>query len=109
MNNCFTVAPNGPPQNIRNTSTNSTSITIQWDEVDCRQRNGWITFYQVMFSWVLQNVIFGRTFTASELLPRSSYSFSVTAVNSTFATGPPGTVTVDTSIPEGNYNPRLEK
>ena len=68
-----------------------------------------ISFYQVMFSGVVQNVLVSRMFTAGELLPRSSYSFSVTAVNTTFAIGPPDTVTVDTSIPEGNYNPRLEK
>ena len=56
-----------------------------------------------MFSGVVQNVLGSRTFTAGELLPRNSYSFTVSAVNTTLATGTPGTVTVDTSIPESNY------
>ena len=42
----FCVAPVGVPQHIR-TSTTSRTITVNWDEITCRERNGAITNYLV--------------------------------------------------------------
>ena len=41
-----------------------------------------------------------RTFTATGLTPRTSYTFEVAAVSDS-GTGPYGMVTMETSVPEG--------
>ena len=43
----------------------------------------------------------GTTFTANHLLPRKSYTFSVRAVSPSFGAGPPGNITIETSVLEG--------
>ena len=63
-----------------------------------------ISFYRVMFSGMV-SVSNEREFTQNGLLPRSNYIFTVEAVNFNSISlvahiGPPGTVMVETSIPE---------
>ena len=42
-------APSGPPQNVRATSNTSTTITVEWDGVECLQRNTEITGFTVHY------------------------------------------------------------
>ena len=100
LNNRYFVAPTGVPQNLSAVSVNATSITIQWSAVACEQRNGIISGYQVIHAD--QNVtVNGTTFTANHLLPRKNYTFSVRAVSPSFGAGPPGNITIETSVLEG--------
>ena len=112
----FFTAPSGAPQNITATFTDFTNITIQWDRVECLQRNGDINQYRVMYyptSNSNNNAIRfvdgtgdnERVFTAVGLLPRTRYTFSVQAY---YAMAmdlhvPSATVDVETSIPQGDY------
>ena len=71
----------------------STSVNINWLEVDCIERNGVIIDYTVVFQEQGGTVIPGevnvmdRTFTASGLTPHTNYIFRVAGVNSN-GTGP---------------------
>ena len=100
----FVTAPSGAPQNITNTSITSTSITIQWEEVECRERNGEISGYQVqlvhnsLLDFMLNTS--DQSYTAQGLLPCTNYTFNVSAINSV-SSGPPGNTTVRTSVPQG--------
>ena len=84
------------------TSTTPFSIAIQWDEVRCHEENSEITGYSVRYLYgvVTTNVIgaSNRMFTATGLIPRTSYTFEVAAVSDS-GTGPYGMVTLETSIP----------
>ena len=44
------VAPSGSPSSIMFSSTTLTSITVQWGEVTCEDRNGEITGYTVQYT-----------------------------------------------------------
>ena len=71
----------------------STSVSINWLEIDCIERNGMITNYTVVFQEQGGAVIPGevnvmdRTFTTSGLTPHTNYIFRVAGVNSN-GTGP---------------------
>ena len=88
------TAPTGAPHNVTFTVT-STSVNINWLEVDCIERNGVIIDYTVLFQELGGAVIPGehevnvmdRTFTASGLTPHTNYIFRVAGVNSN-GTGP---------------------
>ena len=46
-----------------------------------------------------------RVFTATGLVPRMSYTFDVEAVNfEDFFRGPPASISVETSVPEGRFS-----
>ena len=74
-------------------SVNSTTVNINWLQIDCIDRNGVITSYAVVFQEQGGSVIPGevnmmdRTFTASGLTPHTNYTFRVAGVNSN-GTGP---------------------
>ena len=68
--------------------------------MECEERNGEISLYQVMYSNVMENVSV-KMFRAGGLIPRNSYTFNVTAINPSLGIGPPATITVNTSTPEG--------
>ena len=93
-------------------SVNSSSITVQWGRVSCIDRNSEITGYTVRYgqtgSTTMSNEsVLGtsnRMFTASGLIPRTSYTFEVAAVSSE-GTGPFSIeITVKTTVPEGKHN-----
>ena len=83
-------APTTAPTCVSVSEVTSTSITVQWEEVDCIHRNGDITGYTVRYE-VQGN---GSTQTAtvsgggstqiiiSGLTPSTNYSIEVAAVNS---------------------------
>ena len=93
-------------------SVNPSSITVQWDCVDCIDRNSEITGYTVRYqnggTTVMESVLgtsaSDTVFTASGLIPRTSYTFEVAAVSNE-GTGPFSTdTTVETAVPEGKLN-----
>ena len=87
----------------------TTSITIEWSELDCTDRNGDITGYRVRYgptSTPSQRQIANireRMFTVDREYITLSYNFEVAAVN-VDGTGPYSTppLTVDTAVPSGN-------
>ena len=105
---CFFVftAPTGAPHNVTFTVT-STSVNINWLEIDCIERNGVITNYTVVFQEQGGAVIPGevnvmdRTFTASGLTPHTNYIFRVAGVNSN-GTGPYTNNTMVMTEEDGN-------
>ena len=86
----FSSAPSAPPTAVRTTIKTSSSITVQWGQVDCLQCNGDITGYSVQYgvqgSGSSQAMIAtGWNATEakiSELTPSTTYSIEVAAVNS---------------------------
>ena len=94
-------------------SVTSNSITVQWGRVSCIDRNSEITGYSVRYgqtgstTTVMESVSgtsdSDRMFTASGLIPRTSYTFEMAAVSSE-GTGPFSTANaVETSVFEGTY------
>ena len=83
----FSAVPSAPPSSISTTST-PTTITVQWGEVECIDRNGEITGYSVKYggggSTVTRPVPGGSTrqSTISGLTPSTDYTIEVAAVNS---------------------------
>ena len=83
-------APTTAPTCVSVSEVTSTSITVQWGEVDCIHRNGDITGYTVRYevqgngSTQTVNVSGGEATqtTISELTPSTNYSIEVAAVNS---------------------------
>ena len=85
----------------------STSVNINWLEIDCIERNGVITNYRVVLQEQGGAVIPGevnvmdRTFTASGLTPHTKYIFRVAGVNSN-GTGPYTNDTIVMTEEDGN-------
>ena len=103
------VAPSGSPSSIMFSSTTLTSISVQWGEVPCEDRNGEITGSIVEYSSTspshsgTQTVSGADTRTAvlGGLLPSTTYTFTVRAQ------GAPTTASVSgrhsTARPTGQY------
>ena len=81
-------APTGPPTSVTNGTITSNSITVQWGEVACLDRNGEITGYtaramtsgRVEGTAIVSGVI--RQATITGLMPSTQYIVQVAAVNS---------------------------
>ena len=82
-------APSGPPKSLALTSISQHNVTIQWDPVDCLDRNGDITVYRVRYGLTSrteretrltdENT---RMFTVTGFFwPRTTYTFEVEAFN----------------------------
>ena len=85
---CIFAAPTDPPASVMTTSTPNT-ITVEWEPVECADRNGDITGYSVRYGEVgsagsLQMVEgdMDRRATISDLTPSTEYTISVAAVTS---------------------------
>ena len=82
---------------------NLTSITVQWTEVPCSDRNGEITGYTVEYSSTAPpttNTVSGsssRELVVGGLLPRTNYTFTVRAEGASHSTS----ATTFTSTPTG--------
>ena len=87
----------------------ATTITVIWDELNCVDRNGVITGYMVQYGIITFSTsvnITGpstsdRTFTASELVPLTSYIFRIAAVNSDGVGPYSNEVNLSASFPTG--------
>ena len=103
----------GLVQSLRVGSVDVTNITIQWDRVNCVERNGRIDSYFISFyptsnpSEVNIRSVFGtgdsdRFFSTTALPPRTSYTFEVEANNLRIRNpGAIATITVSTTVPQG--------
>ena len=89
---------------------NDREITIQWEPVECSQRNGEIigynvTYYPVGETSMPKSVVIhasDSTFTAMELIFNTTYVFEVQAVNS-YGIGPSAIANVRTSALQGRH------
>ena len=88
----------------------TTSITIEWSELNCTDRNGDIAGYRIRYGPTSTTpsqrqiaTISGRMFTVEREFITLSYDFEVAAVNED-GIGPYSTppLTVDTAVPSGN-------
>ena len=81
MISTFSIAPSGTPESISFSNVNLTSITVQWTELPCSDRNGEITGYTVEHNSMVFTVSdpSNRRLVVGGLLPRTSYTFSVRA------------------------------
>ena len=84
----------------------STSITVVWEEINCIDRNGRITSYDVMYGELgevmrMMSGISERSFTANELRPFTNYTFQVRGVNSVDS-GPYSDLIIITTPEAGN-------
>ena len=106
---CFSLscdsstAPTGAPASITQTAAASTSVTVQWEEVPCLDRNGEITDYQVVttnsqgMAVGTANVdVAARQATISGLTLSTQYTVSVAAVNGA-GTGPIRIISIETT------------
>ena len=83
-------APSAAPTSVRESGVTSSSITVQWGAVNCTDRNGDITGYSVWYgvqgSGSTQTMSFSggslTEATISSLMPSTTYSIQVAAVNS---------------------------
>ena len=85
------------------TSINLLNITLQWEEVDCVQRNGRISSYFLTYTVdgeLMEPSTTDRMYTAVGLLPRTNYTFTVEASGSR-QFGPPASITVETAVSQG--------
>ena len=79
-------APSAKVQNLTASAVNSTTILINWKQVDCIHRNSRIVQYLVSYesSITLREQISvsktSESFTFTGLVPRSNYTFNVSAV-----------------------------
>ena len=93
-------------------SISVTNITIQWDRVDCRERNGRTDSYRVLyyltsnFNARIARTVSGtgdsdRMFSVTGLPPRTNYTFEVQASNTLIdERGTAATITVSTTAPQ---------
>ena len=101
------LAPTGPPTSVTNGTITSNSITVQWGEVACLDRNGEITGYtaRAMTSGRIEGtvVVNGSEMeaTLTGLTPSTQYIVQVAAVNSA-GSGPFSPISVYTT--KGNTN-----
>ena len=105
----FIPAPSSPPESLNVSSISPTSISITWGDIPCSERNvDMITGYRVKYHSNYSNPhgnqtvqADNRTFTASQLIPRTNYTFEVRAFHNHSHIGPPANVTGVTAVPKG--------
>ena len=104
------TAPSGPPQSLRVNSTNLSTITIEWEEIECSKRNGPISSYNVTYTIdgatvrkeVQQGSHTTTRFTAHHLEPHTSYNLSVQGISTVGNKASVlATITASTSTPQG--------
>ena len=100
------TAPSGQVKNLVVSFSNSTFITIQWDRVDCIERNSVITGYVVNYgigSLSVVVIVSGtnmREYTFSNLIPRTQYTFQVVPISNN-GNGPSQAILVTTDSSTG--------
>lgn len=115
MNVIHTAAP-GMPQSLTPVSVSVANITIQWDRVNCRERNGPTDSYRVVYYPISNSsdrhtqTVVGtrdgdRVFSVTGLPPRTSYTFEIQASNPVLnVRGASATITVTTTPPQSKIN-----
>ena len=84
--------PNAAPQAVTASATGPTIVFVDWERVNCIDRNSEISGYTVLYGPVggtAVNVsVSGTNYTAVGLTPSTNYSIEVAAVNSDGGVGP---------------------
>ena len=95
---------------MRKSSETDRAITIKWNSVDCRHRNGEIVGYNVTY-YLMSDMqrsqtvtVFDHSFTAVGLLFNENYSFEVQAISQRYGVGPAASISVSTSPLQGKYS-----
>ena len=110
----FSQAP-GIPEELQTVSVSVTNITIRWDRVNCRDRNGHTDSYRVVFYPTLSTnpsdriarIVVGtadnqRMFSITGRPPRTNYTFEVQATNPNLdVSGSAAVHTESTTAPQG--------
>ena len=103
----------GPPRSLRIVSVDVTNITIQWDRVDCQDRNGNINGYRIIYfpiSNPIAQTVSGtrhsdRMLHIVGLPPQTNYTFEIQAINlQAGLVGVPTTTNVSTTAPQSINN-----
>ena len=102
----------GAPQFLRASLVSVTNITIQWDRVNCQERNGGTDAYRVVYyptsnyNERMARFVPGtndneRMFSVTELPPHTNYTFEVQASNTLDQiSGIAANLTVSTTVPQ---------
>lgn len=98
--NLLSIVPSGVPESLNITASNLTSITINWSDVQCFDRNSDITEYIIKFNGA-STTFKTLQFTASQLFPSTTYTFQIAAMSDN-GTGPFNNITGSTTEPDGN-------
>ena len=112
---CVSIPPSAPgvPQSLNASFVTVTNITIQWDRVNCQQRNGDTDSYRILYypaansnarmAQTIQGIEeSNRIFSVTGLPPRTSYTFEVQASNTLLdVRGSPAVLTASTLAPQG--------
>ena len=106
----------GMPEQLQTVTADVTNITIQWEHVNCQDRNGHTDSYRIVSypttnpSGRLARTVVGtgdndRIFSITGVPPRTSYTFEVQAINPNIdMSGPPAGITTNTTAPQGKCN-----
>ena len=105
------IAPSGAPQDLNITSVDLTNITIQWNPVECSQRNGRIDGYRLIYYPTMNSnnnesvLIDGsntNTYKVIGLQPRVEYTLVLGAFGGNYSLfGDESRTVVLTSVPQG--------
>ena len=84
------IAPSAAPRDFTSHTVASTSISLTWKNIDCIQRNGVLTGFDIKYyrqvDGALATTIVGgsdtTSYTVGDLFPYSEYWFHIAAVNS---------------------------
>ena len=79
------TVPSAPPSSVTLSVESSTSITVRWEPVDCRHRNGEIRGYSVR-NWTVgvseeDKIVSGSNIRLQELTKQTVYTVEVAAIN----------------------------
>ena len=85
----FVVVPSSAPASVSVLVANSSSITVQWGEVECIHRNGDIMHYSLRYgvqgiateNRTVEMVSDGGTYSISDLSAATLYTIEVAAIN----------------------------
>ena len=95
------------PLDLKVVSFDSTTISIQWEGVECSNRNGEIESYNVTYyctsekSEAISTIVSSQTFTATRLKFSTNYVFEVQALSRKAESGLPAVINVNTSDRQG--------
>ena len=114
----YNPAPTGEVQGLTVSQLNSTASLVEWRPVECIHQNSRIVRYDVSYTFGLNDLIASReqmtslsvdetSFIVAGLIPRSNYTFTVSAVgvldNNVNRTGPTVTVMKQSEISTGIF------
>ena len=114
----YNPAPTGKVQDLTASQLNSTALLVEWRPVDCIHQNSRIVRYDLSYAFGLNDLITSReqmtslsvdetSFIVTGLVPRSNYTFNVSAVgvldNNVNAAGPNVTVIKRTETSTGIF------